>query len=114
MPHGCSGGAPGPRIQSLVQGLLSEALSCHRSRVGGRFRFSCASRCWPSAVRPWPTTLRAKFYDGITRPQPDSEGKLTWPADISEMRVWFLDPVVPPKGDNAKARPEKPEAEKSK
>jgi len=35
------------------------------------------------------------------------------------MRVWFLDPVVPPKGngknDKAKAAPpEKPEAEKSK
>jgi hypothetical protein len=34
------------------------------------------------------------------------------------MRVWFLDPVVPPKADikndNTKARPEKPEAEKSK
>ena len=47
----------------------------------------------------WPATLRAKFYDGITRPQPDSEGRLAWPADISEMRVWFLDPVVPAKGD---------------
>jgi len=55
----------------------------------------------------WPASLRAKFFDGITRPQPDSEGKLTWPADISEMRVWFLDPVVPPKGDGKgdKAKP---------
>ncbi|MCX5682927.1 MAG: hypothetical protein NT049_04500 [Planctomycetota bacterium] len=54
----------------------------------------------------WPATLRARFYDGITRPQPDSEGRLVWPADISEMRVWFLDPVVP-----AKAPAEKPKGE---
>jgi hypothetical protein len=57
----------------------------------------------------WPTTLQAKFYDGITRPQPDSEGRLAWPADISEMRVWFLDPVVP-----AKAPAEKPQGEPQK
>ncbi|MCX5677148.1 MAG: hypothetical protein NTX87_19335 [Planctomycetota bacterium] len=35
--------------------------------------------------------------------------KIVRPADISEMRVWFTDPVVPQKGDS-KAAAEKPEA----
>jgi hypothetical protein len=52
----------------------------------------------------WPASIQAKFYDGHTTQQPDAEGKMLWPADVSEVRIWFRDPLVPQKGKDTRGR----------
>ncbi len=46
----------------------------------------------------WPTSLKARFSHGPPV-KPDDQGLIHLPADVSELRVWFLDPVVPKKDD---------------
>ena len=47
----------------------------------------------------WPTTLKARFSYGPPV-KPDDQGEIHLPADVSELRIWFVDPVVPQKSDN--------------
>jgi ribosomal protein L7/L12 len=44
----------------------------------------------------WPTTLKARFSYGPPV-KPDERGLIHLPADVSELRIWFADPVVPKK-----------------
>ncbi len=41
----------------------------------------------------WPTTLKAKYSYGPPV-KPDEQNVIHLPADVSELRVWFVDPVV--------------------
>jgi arabinogalactan endo-1,4-beta-galactosidase len=47
----------------------------------------------------WPTTLKARFSYGPPV-KPDDRGLIHLPADVSELRVWFVDPLVPKKDGN--------------
>jgi ribosomal protein L7/L12 len=44
----------------------------------------------------WPTTLKARFSFGQPV-KPDDQGMIHLPADVSELRIWFADHVVPQK-----------------
>ena len=46
----------------------------------------------------WPTALRARFSYGPPV-KPDDQGLIHLPANVSELRIWFLDPVVPREDD---------------
>jgi hypothetical protein len=48
----------------------------------------------------WPTTLKARFSFGQPV-KPDDQGMIHLPADVSELRIWFVDPIVPKGGDKA-------------
>jgi hypothetical protein len=42
----------------------------------------------------WPTKLKAKFSYGGPPVKPDDQGLIHLPADVSELRIWFTDPVT--------------------
>jgi arabinogalactan endo-1,4-beta-galactosidase/ribosomal protein L7/L12 len=44
----------------------------------------------------WPTSLKARFSFGQPV-KPDEHGMIHLPADVSELRIWFVDSVVPKK-----------------
>ena len=44
----------------------------------------------------WPTKLNARFSYGPAV-KPDDQGLIHLPADVSELRIWFADPIVPKK-----------------
>ncbi len=44
----------------------------------------------------WPTSLKARFSFGQPV-KPDEHGMIHLPADVSELRIWFVDPIVPKK-----------------
>jgi arabinogalactan endo-1,4-beta-galactosidase len=46
----------------------------------------------------WPTSLKARFSFGQPV-KPDDHGQIHLPADVSELRIWFVDPIVPTKDD---------------
>ena len=41
-------------------------------------------------VMYWPPSLKARFFDGHSRPQPDEQGRLFWPGELTEVRTWFV------------------------
>ena len=41
----------------------------------------------------WPTSLKARFSYGPPV-KPDDQGLIHLPADVSELRIWFVDPIV--------------------
>ena len=47
----------------------------------------------------WPTTLKARFSFGQPV-KPDDQGLIHLPADVSELRIWFVDPIVPKKNED--------------
>jgi hypothetical protein len=50
----------------------------------------------------WPPTLKARFSYG-SPVKPDSNGLIYLPADVSELRIWFVDSIVP-KRDSVQKR----------
>jgi hypothetical protein len=42
----------------------------------------------------WPMGLKARFSYGQPV-KPDDQGMIHVPADVSELRIWFVDPRVP-------------------
>ena len=41
-----------------------------------------------------PPGIRGKFYDGHTTQHPDADGKMLWPGDCAEIRMWFNDGTI--------------------
>ena len=58
-------------------------------------------------VTYFPPGIRGKFFDGHTKQNPDADGKMTWPGDVSEIRIWFVDGTIPG-ATNAKPSAPKP------
>jgi hypothetical protein len=58
---------------------------------GSWLRFSRKAVPKEGIVMYWPADLAAKFYDGNTYGHPDEQGRMQWPGDVSEVRIWFKD-----------------------